>query len=31
MWKVYIANDDKEEEGVWENWYTDQASQAFTF
>ena len=24
FWKAYIANDDSEVEGVWEDWYTDQ-------
>ena len=28
FWKVFIGNDDSEVEGVWENWYTDQVSQA---
>ena len=23
-WQVWVANDDKEVEGVWRNWFTDQ-------
>ena len=28
FWKVFIGNDDSEVEGVWENWFTDEVSQA---
>ena len=28
--QVFIGNDDSEVEGVWENWYTDQASPIIT-
>ena len=24
--QAWLANDDNEEEGVWENWYTDQVN-----